>query len=203
MVTVRPSKPSKGRKKIEIKKIDNKSSQQVTFSKRRAGLFKKASELCILCGAQVAIIVFSPVHKVFSFGHPNADAIIERYLMGGQLDEDLMVGEFEEALPIQALNQQYDEVMKELGEEKRRARNWSASGIGMGQGILWWEDVLRGDMAEDELEQYISALESLVGRVAMKAESIMMKSLLKPLVDNEHRIGAGVVDGFEIARFLD
>ncbi|KAK7269953.1 hypothetical protein RIF29_22775 [Crotalaria pallida] len=77
-------KKSKGRQKIEIKKMTNESNLQVTFSKRRSGLFKKASELCTLCGAEIALIVFSPGEKAFSFGHPSVDAIIDRYLMKPQ-----------------------------------------------------------------------------------------------------------------------
>ncbi|KAF7840708.1 agamous-like MADS-box protein AGL61 [Senna tora] len=52
-----------GRKKIEIKEINKEANKQVTFSKRRAGLFKKACELCVLCNAQLAVIVFSPADK--------------------------------------------------------------------------------------------------------------------------------------------
>lgn len=70
-------KPSMGRQKI---KIEIKNHLQVTFSKRRSGLFKKASELCTLCGVEMAIIVFSPARKVFSFGHPNVEYIIDRFL---------------------------------------------------------------------------------------------------------------------------
>lgn len=45
----------KGRQKIDMVKIENKTNLQVTFSKRRAGLFKKASELIsTLCGAESA-----------------------------------------------------------------------------------------------------------------------------------------------------
>lgn len=56
-----------GRGKIEIKKIENVNSRQVTFSKRRAGLLKKAHELSVLCDAEVAVIVFSNTGKVFEF----------------------------------------------------------------------------------------------------------------------------------------
>ncbi|KAK6151472.1 hypothetical protein DH2020_014107 [Rehmannia glutinosa] len=42
----------------------------VTFSKRRAGLFKKARELSVLCGAEIAIVVLSRKEKVFTSGHP-------------------------------------------------------------------------------------------------------------------------------------
>lgn len=72
------SKKSKGRQKVEMVKMPNESNLQVTFSKRRTGLFKKASELCTLCGADIAIIVFSPGKKVFSFGHPCVETIVDR-----------------------------------------------------------------------------------------------------------------------------
>ncbi|RDY01948.1 MADS-box transcription factor 34, partial [Mucuna pruriens] len=48
-----------GRKKVEIKGIENKCTRQITFSKRRNGLMKKARELSILCDANVALVVFS------------------------------------------------------------------------------------------------------------------------------------------------
>nr|GEW84102.1 MADS-box transcription factor 27-like isoform X5 [Tanacetum cinerariifolium] len=37
-----------GRGKIMIRRIDNSTSRQVTFSKRRSGLLKKAKEIAIL-----------------------------------------------------------------------------------------------------------------------------------------------------------
>lgn len=71
---------NKGRQKIEMVKMKNENNLQVTFSKRRFGLFKKASELCTLCRAEIAIIVFSPAQKTFSFGHPNVNVVIDRFL---------------------------------------------------------------------------------------------------------------------------
>lgn len=58
-----------GRGKIEIKKIENANTRQVTFSKRRVGLLKKAKELAILCDAEVAVIVFSSTGKLFEFSN--------------------------------------------------------------------------------------------------------------------------------------
>uniref|UniRef100_A0A803NCD0 Uncharacterized protein n=1 Tax=Chenopodium quinoa TaxID=63459 RepID=A0A803NCD0_CHEQI len=55
------------REKIQIKKIDNTTARQVTFSKRRRGLFKKAEELSILCDADVALILFSATGKLFEY----------------------------------------------------------------------------------------------------------------------------------------
>ncbi|GER32919.1 MADS-box transcription factor family protein [Striga asiatica] len=71
---------SNGRRKVQLAKIVNQNKLQVTFSKRRAGLFKKASELSTLCGAHAAIVVFSPQNRAHSFGHPSVDAILDRFL---------------------------------------------------------------------------------------------------------------------------
>ncbi|XP_024438033.1 truncated transcription factor CAULIFLOWER D isoform X3 [Populus trichocarpa] len=56
-----------GRGKVELKRIENPTRRQVTFSKRRNGLLKKAFELSILCDAEVSLIVFSPTGKFYQF----------------------------------------------------------------------------------------------------------------------------------------
>ncbi|XP_027348665.1 MADS-box protein AGL24-like [Abrus precatorius] len=66
------------RKRIQIKKIDNISSRQVTFSKRRKGLFKKAQELSTLCDADIALIVFSATSKLFEYASSSMHQVIER-----------------------------------------------------------------------------------------------------------------------------
>ncbi|XVE74180.1 hypothetical protein DITRI_Ditri11bG0178200 [Diplodiscus trichospermus] len=68
-----------GRGKIEIKKIENANSRQVTFSKRRAGLLKKAKELAILCDAEVAVIIFSNTGKLFEFSSSGMKKTLSRY----------------------------------------------------------------------------------------------------------------------------
>ncbi|XAR48478.1 hypothetical protein NMG60_11031306 [Bertholletia excelsa] len=56
-----------GRGKIVIRRIDNSTNRQVTFSKRRNGLLKKAKELAILCDAEVGVIIFSSTGKIYDF----------------------------------------------------------------------------------------------------------------------------------------
>ncbi|KAH6779693.1 hypothetical protein C2S52_010930 [Perilla frutescens var. hirtella] len=68
-----------GRGKIEIKKIENVNSRQVTFSKRRGGLLKKAKELAVLCDAQVAVIIFSGTGKLYEFASSCMEHILARY----------------------------------------------------------------------------------------------------------------------------
>ena len=68
MDVINQRKKNMGRQKIEIKKVEKDSNKLVTFSKRRQGLFRKTSELCVLCDVHAAIIVFSPGDKLFCFG---------------------------------------------------------------------------------------------------------------------------------------
>ncbi|KAI3867826.1 hypothetical protein MKX03_014683 [Papaver bracteatum] len=68
-----------GRGRIVIRRIDNTTSRQVTFSKRRNGLSKKAKELSILCDAEVGLIIFSSTGKLYEFSSTNMKSIIERY----------------------------------------------------------------------------------------------------------------------------
>ncbi|KAF5454342.1 hypothetical protein F2P56_024021 [Juglans regia] len=68
-----------GRGKIAIQRIDNSTSRQVTFSKRRKGLIKKAKELAILCDAEVGLVIFSSTGKLFEFSSTSIKAVTERY----------------------------------------------------------------------------------------------------------------------------
>ena len=55
------------RERREIRRIENAAARQVTYSKRRRGLFKKAEELAVLCDADVALVVFSATGKLSQF----------------------------------------------------------------------------------------------------------------------------------------
>ncbi|CAA3016748.1 MADS-box AGL42 [Olea europaea subsp. europaea] len=68
------------RGKIQMKRIENESSRQVTFSKRRNGLLKKAYELSVLCDAEVALIIFSQKGRLFQFSSSNMENTIDKYL---------------------------------------------------------------------------------------------------------------------------
>ncbi|KAJ4726430.1 Agamous-like MADS-box protein [Melia azedarach] len=73
----------KGKRKIEIKKIEKQNLRMVTFSKRRQGLFKKAREYAESTGAEIAVLVFSPAGNPFVHGSPSFDAVVEKFLKGG------------------------------------------------------------------------------------------------------------------------
>eukprot|EP01018_Ginkgo_biloba_P040741 Gb_12581 [translate_table: standard] len=64
-----------GRGRVELKRIQNPARRQITFSKRKSGLLKKACELSVLCDAEVALIIFSPNGKVYEYGSPRQEEL--------------------------------------------------------------------------------------------------------------------------------
>ncbi|CAN8317533.1 unnamed protein product [Cochlearia groenlandica] len=74
------------KKKIAIEKITKQEALRTTFTKRSYGLFSKASQLCLLSGAQIAILATPPSAEsnvsLFSFGHSSVDAVVSTYLSG-------------------------------------------------------------------------------------------------------------------------
>ncbi|KAL7153065.1 hypothetical protein ABFS83_04G140100 [Erythranthe nasuta] len=69
-----------GRGRVQLKRIENKINRQVTFSKRRSGLLKKAHEISVLCDADVGLIVFSTKGKLSEYASDSSmERILERY----------------------------------------------------------------------------------------------------------------------------
>ncbi|XP_047964781.1 agamous-like MADS-box protein AGL62 [Salvia hispanica] len=161
-------KTMQGRKKIEIKKIECLSSRQVTFSKRRSGLFKKASELCVLSGAEIAIIVHSLGKRLFSFGHPSADAVVDRYLGGGNSDAA--------EVDTREFNRHYSDVSRKVEAEKKRRDVIEEEKRAEGD-VLWWDEDVEG-VELDELEQYAAALEDLLRNVELRANDLVISHSL-------------------------
>lgn len=165
-------KKTQGKKKIEIKKIESLSRRQVAFSKRRLGLFKKASELCVLCGAEIAIIVQSLGKHFYSFGHNSTDAVIDRYLCGGERD---VVA----AAPAELSMYRY--VLKELELEMKR-REVAEEG---GGDVFWWNQGVE-EMELDEMEQFAMALDELSKNADRRAKDLMGSFLRLRLPTESH-----------------
>lgn len=68
-----------GRKKISISKINDERNRQVTFTKRKFGLMKKAYELSVLCECEIVIIIFNSNNKLFQYASSNVDSILLKY----------------------------------------------------------------------------------------------------------------------------
>ncbi|XP_065855049.1 agamous-like MADS-box protein AGL62 [Euphorbia lathyris] len=175
--TEKKSKKTRGRQKIPMVKMANENNLQVTFSKRRAGLFNKASELSTLCGAEIGIIVFSPGKKVFSFGHPSIETVIDRYLSGknqAHPSPTMQLIESHRNANIRDLNNQLTQVMNQLemekkrGEELKRIRKLSSE-------KFWWEKPI-DELDLPQLQLLKASMEDLRQNVKDQADMILIQN---------------------------
>ncbi|KAM9754211.1 myocyte enhancer factor 2aa isoform 8-T10 [Menidia menidia] len=68
-----------GRKKIQIARIMDERNRQVTFTKRKFGLMKKAYELSVLCDCEIALIIFNSSNKLFQYASTDMDKVLLKY----------------------------------------------------------------------------------------------------------------------------
>ncbi|XP_037437226.1 MADS-box transcription factor 51-like isoform X1 [Triticum dicoccoides] len=77
---------------VELRRIEDRTSRQVRFSKRRSGLFKKAFELGLLCDAEVALLVFSPAGRLYEYASSSIEDTYDRYQAFGGAGKNLNEG---------------------------------------------------------------------------------------------------------------
>uniref|UniRef100_A0A0D9XYR9 MADS-box domain-containing protein n=1 Tax=Leersia perrieri TaxID=77586 RepID=A0A0D9XYR9_9ORYZ len=176
---------SKGKQKIDICPIEKKSPRQVTFSKRRKGMFKKASELAVLTGARVAAAVFSQAENAFLFGDPSIDAVLRSYAPAGAAavaplvaghgngGDGLFGGEEgggggDVGFDPEAMRRAEEETKAQVAAEQARMRGAAARILALAGGRPWWEADVEA-LGEAELPEFVRAVEKLratVGRLA-------------------------------------
>ncbi|XP_057763614.1 MADS-box protein JOINTLESS-like isoform X7 [Salvia miltiorrhiza] len=152
------------RQKIQIKKIDNLSTRQVTFSKRRRGLFKKAQELATLCDAEIALIVFSATGKLFDYSSSSMMQIIQR-LKKLQSEGSYSNRHRQTLNNQQAGGDNYDAINKEftsLTLELRQLNGEDLQGLGL-----------------NELARLERVVELALGRVGKTKNDMLMNEISK------------------------
>ncbi|PPR93225.1 hypothetical protein GOBAR_AA27453 [Gossypium barbadense] len=127
-----------GRGKIEIKRIENSSNRQVTYSKRRNGIMKKAKEITILCDAKVSLIIFGSSGKMHEYCSPSTNLvdILDQYQKRSRLwREEIIETEVEVITCIISLlinilqNQQqmaYESAREQMDHGYQRARDYNS-----------------------------------------------------------------------------
>uniref|UniRef100_A0A1J3GTH3 MADS-box protein SOC1 n=1 Tax=Noccaea caerulescens TaxID=107243 RepID=A0A1J3GTH3_NOCCA len=115
------------RGKTQMKRIENATSRQVTFSKRRNGLLKKAFELSVLCDAEVSLIIFSPKGKLYEFASSNMQDTIDRYL---RHTKDRISSKPVSEENMQHLKHEAANMMKKIEQLEASKRKLLGEGIG-------------------------------------------------------------------------
>ncbi|GIY41857.1 myocyte-specific enhancer factor 2 [Caerostris darwini] len=87
-----------GRKKIQISRITDERNRQVTFTKRKFGLMKKAYELSVLCDCEIALIIFNSTNKLFQYASTDMDKVLLKYTEYNEPHESRTNSDIVEAL---------------------------------------------------------------------------------------------------------
>ncbi|CAH2076423.1 unnamed protein product [Thlaspi arvense] len=200
----------RGRQKIEIIKMSKKSNLQVTFSKRRFGLFKKASELCTLCGAKILMVVFSPGGKVFSFGNPNVAELVYHFLNHShnslflqQFNNNLQLVESRPHEIIQRLNEKLTEAHAKQENEKNKRKFLDALRETRGQKGFWYENDVC-DLDLNQTDQLIHALHDVKKKLVSEISQYSHLNVSQSYVgESSGNITPGIVGGRNIDAGLD
>ncbi|KAH9712727.1 MADS-box protein SVP [Citrus sinensis] len=158
------------REKIQIKKIDNATARQVTFSKRRRGIFKKAEELSVLCDADVALIIFSATGKLFEYSSSSMKEILEKHRVHSKNLERVDQPSVELQKTCKFLdyhmlleNNNYSMLFKEAAEKSHLLRQMRGEEI--------------HGLSLEELQKLERSLEVGLGRVIEKKEEKITKEI--------------------------
>ncbi|KAK8978461.1 hypothetical protein V6N11_008771 [Hibiscus sabdariffa] len=169
-----------GRRKIEIKMVKDSSSRQVTLSKRRTGLFKKANELATLCAVQVAIVVFSPGGKPYSFGHPSVEAVTERFLnQAGKPKVSIpgqVVEQSQQDVKVGKLNRQLNTMLKRLQAKTKQGEVLREAVRASCQELTHQKPV--NELNRDELLEMKESMEKLREKIKGRVSEIEASSSL-------------------------
>ncbi|CAN6689537.1 unnamed protein product [Malus baccata var. baccata] len=156
-------KQTRGRQKIEMKKIENEEDLLVSFSKRRSGVYKKATDMIALSGGEVGIVIFSPSGKPFSYGHPSVDYVINRFMNQNPPENNDYTHQFMKThrqMKISEAMEQYNELLDTLEAVKERQKSLLRKARTRRiQEHLWWSVPIE-ELRVDELKQiHVSMVE--------------------------------------------
>ncbi|KAF8394271.1 hypothetical protein HHK36_020478 [Tetracentron sinense] len=163
-----------GKRKIEIANLEDPNKRQVTFSKRRKGLFKKAAEACSLCDAEIAVIVFSPAGKPYTFGHTSVDSLIDRYLSNSRS------GPVNNGAEHSRLSREIQDLESEIKNERQQKMN--------GGNRFWWEQIDPEEYdSVEKLQSVVDELEKLRSNVLRRVEKLPSRSDQASTSDHVHQ----------------
>ncbi|GMP61710.1 hypothetical protein CsSME_00024071 [Camellia sinensis var. sinensis] len=165
------------RGKTQMRRIENATSRQVTFSKRRNGLLKKAFELSVLCDAEVALIIFSPRGKLYEFASSRDNGVTSFVLcsISKLLSTQETIQRYQRhTKAVQTDNSSVEENMQHLKHEAADMAK-QIELLEVAKRKLLGEDL--GSCTMEELQQIEQQLERSVSRVRAKKMEAFMEQI--------------------------
>ncbi|CAN1167555.1 Agamous-like MADS-box protein AGL62, partial [Linum perenne] len=135
-----------------------------SFSKRRSGIYKKASAIATLTGCERAFLVFLPAGKAFSFADPSLDYIMKRFMECGLLEPPSMPYNMDglRQARIDQLTERYNDV---LNSSTQRKKEGILKGLVAGKPMNNWWNRSIDDVAPEEIQGLENAFLEVFNRV--------------------------------------
>ncbi|KAJ4976069.1 hypothetical protein NE237_001175 [Protea cynaroides] len=187
----------KGKRKTEIKKVDDRKRRDVTFCKRRKGLFGKALNTSMLCNAKIAMIIFSAAGNPYTFftQASSIDDVIDQYLSHRSFETAGSAKKDEEYTQMfSSMAKEITEVEWEDTNKGKHLNQYSCEGKKVG---FWWDLVdVDGCNSLEELQLLRSSLEDLYGNISQRLFSLssQMSTFQTVLADETHVEVPALVD---------
>ncbi|XP_054820258.1 agamous-like MADS-box protein AGL65 isoform X2 [Prosopis cineraria] len=175
-----------GRVKLKIKKLESISNRQVTFSKRKSGILKKAKELSILCDIDIALLMFSPTGKpiLLQGERSNLEEVIEKFAQLSPQERAKRKLESLEALKKTFKKLDHDVKIQDfLGSSQQveelthHLRVLQAQLAEVHQRLSYWNNVEKINNVE-HLRQMEDLLRELINRVCLRKENLGKHQLM-------------------------
>ncbi|XP_048552601.1 agamous-like MADS-box protein AGL61 [Triticum urartu] len=167
-------KKTKGCQCRENRLVEDRESRQVTFSKRKSGLWKKASELALLCRASLTVIVFSEAGKGFAFGSPSTDDVLA-YAGYGNTNAHPAATDDVEWEALEALCRETEKKGVEVAAEAARMSAVGKKVVDVQTQVgrwFWWEADVEA-LDEAELPEFARVLQHLRDNVRRRADNLV------------------------------
>lgn len=171
------TKPNKQKRKIEIKKVEQKNKRHVAFSKRKQGLINKVTELSLLCQAKTALIITTPNGKFYACGYPTPDTVIQDFLAGeNPFSPNQQEKQEDEKVAIETLRFRYEALQDQLKEEKKKLQALTKAHNSGSCSSSWWNLSIE-DMSFEDLDLFKTSLEHLKLNIVTAMEAKIFSSL--------------------------
>ncbi|KAI4343888.1 hypothetical protein L6164_011185 [Bauhinia variegata] len=199
-----------GRVKLKIKKLESTSNRQVTYSKRRNGILKKAKELSILCDIDIALLMFSPTGKptLLQGERSNVEEVLGRFAQLSpqerakrkleslealkktfkKLDHDVKIQDFlgSNSQTVEELSHQVRVLQAHLTEVHQRLSNWSnPEKIDNLEHLRQMEDSLRESINRVHLQKEILGKQQLMSLECSNQDGMTLPLMMTGLQESQ------------------
>ncbi|CAK8578166.1 unnamed protein product [Lathyrus sativus] len=158
-----PKKKTRGKQKLVMKKIEDIDNLFATFTKRKTGIYNKATELSTLCGAKVDILMISPSGNPFCYGEPSSKSLARTSLK----EETSSFDDIVKRQMLEDLNMKNDKLVDEIYDAEAKRETLTAS-----NSSGWWGVKEKYGYDHEKVERIKNLTHKMINEVISKGGEI-------------------------------